>query len=108
MIPHNNGMDGLACNISALAPEQRAAHQALATQLFTEAAQETVALADGYALRFADERYDDLTAFVANERRCCPFFTFVLEVTPDQGPLWLRITGPDGAKAILQDVLRGA
>ena len=108
MIPHSNAMDGLACNVSAIAPEQRAAHQALATRLFTAAVQETVGLADGYALRFMAEHYDDLAAFVANERRCCPFLAFVLEVTPDQGPLWLRITGPDDAKVILQGMLRGA
>jgi hypothetical protein len=100
-----NSISGLACDLSAIAAEQRAAHQALATRLFTQEAQETLELVDGYAFRFAAERYADLTAFIANERRCCPFFTFALEVTAEQGPIWLRITGREGAKAILQGEL---
>ena len=40
--------------------------------------------------------------FVSGERLCCPFLGFTLELAPDHGPLWLRVTGPDGAKAILR------
>ena len=40
--------------------------------------------------------------FVANERRCCPFLTFTLELAPDGGPLWLRLTGPAGTRAFLE------
>ena len=107
MIDQDNMLSGLACDLSAIALEQRAGHQALATQLFRQAAQERTELTDGYAFRFPAERYADLTAFIANERLCCPFFTFTLEVTADQGPLWLHITGREGAKAILQGALLG-
>jgi hypothetical protein len=64
-------------------------------------------LADGWALRLPN---DDATllAFArwsTAERRCCPFFTFALEREPDPGALWVRITGPEGAKAVLDAAL---
>src|SRR5690349_3953700 len=107
MSEQGNTIAGLACDLSAIAPEQRANHQALAIELLRHAAEETAELSDGYAFRFSAERYTDLITFIGNERLCCPFFTFALEVTADQGPLWLRITGREGAKAILQGELLG-
>ena len=95
----------LACDLSAIEPRQREAHQALAERLFTETVEAREEIAAGYAFRFPAERYADVAAFIANERRCCPFFTFTLEVTADQGPIWLRITGGDGVKAIIQSML---
>ena len=99
--------EGPACDLSAIAPSQRDAHQALAARLFGEAVQERTELANGYAFRFTPEKYEDVAAFVANERRGCPFSTFVLEVTANGGPIWLRITGNENARAILQQVLPG-
>jgi hypothetical protein len=40
--------------------------------------------------------------FISLERLCCPFFNFVLEVEPESGPLWLKMTGQDGVKQFLQ------
>jgi len=39
------------------------------------------------------------------ERECCPFLTFQLTAEPKMGPLTLRITGPDGAKELLNSIL---
>lgn len=55
----------------------------------------------GYALRFPSSAYDQVVAFVTNERRCCPFIRFELDVTAEQGPLTLRLTGRPGVKAVL-------
>jgi hypothetical protein len=93
--------DGLACDMSALPRESRAEHEALARRLL-RAAVEMVELADGFAFRFGSAEYDAVTRFVAGERRCCPFLQFTLSVAPDQGPLWVRMTGPEGAKAVLR------
>ena len=102
MIEQTKTPSPLACDLTAIPTEQRAAHQTLAQDLLTRAAAETRELPDGYAFRFPAERYVDVAAFIANERLCCPFFTFVLEVTPEHGPIWLRITGRDGVKEVLQ------
>jgi hypothetical protein len=93
---------GLACDLTAIAADEREAHVARASQLMFTAFQERHTLPDGYAWRFTADEYDELCQFIANERRCCPFFTFMLEVTPHRGPIWLRITGDEAVVAILQ------
>ncbi len=95
----------LACDLSAIEPRQREALEALAARLFTESMEAREELTAGYAFRFAAEHYADIATFIANERLCCPFFTFTLEVTADQGPISLHITGGEGAKAIIQSTL---
>ena len=97
--------DIMACDLSVLVPPERHAHQVLARRLFAEAVWERVELADGYAFRFSLDAYPDVATFVANERHCCPFFTFSLEIGAHHGPIWLRITAGAGAKAIVQAML---
>ncbi|HEY9710052.1 MAG TPA: hypothetical protein V6D48_17730, partial [Oculatellaceae cyanobacterium] len=46
-----------------------------------------------------------IAKFIENERLCCPFFRFGLDVEPNSGPLWLRLTGGEGVKEILQTTL---
>jgi hypothetical protein len=41
--------------------------------------------------------------WVSLERKCCPFFAFEIEQPKDQGPVWLRITGSEGAKAFIEE-----
>jgi hypothetical protein len=40
--------------------------------------------------------------FIANERLCCPFFGFTLEIEPEGGALWLRLIGPEGIKLFIR------
>ena len=91
----------IACDLRAIPAGDRADHIGRAEQLLTRLAEEIHELPDGYAFRYAAEHYAQVTAFIDNERRCCPFFTFVLEAPPGGAPLSLRITGPEGAKDLL-------
>ncbi len=94
----------LACVVGAIPAAERPVHFARLTRLFGEAARERHPLpdgADGYAFRFDPAEFDDVARFVANERRCCPFLAFALDLAPDGGPLWLRLSGPDGTRAFL-------
>jgi len=97
----------LACNLAAIAANERPAHYERADHLMSQAIQERLELADGYAFRYQADDYADLVAFVGNERLCCPFFHFTLEVSPAQGPIWLRITGGEGVKAFFVATLTG-
>jgi len=93
----------LACNSAAIPKEVRPLHQANTKRIFTSV-QEVRELETGYALRLADETdlLQTVVAFLRYERLCCPFFHFKLEMEPDQGPVWLHITGVIDVKDFLQ------
>ena len=92
----------IACDLTAIDAATRAAHLESARQLMSAAAAEVRELPDGYLFRYAAEQYAQVAEFIGNERLCCPFFTFALEVTPAQGPIWLGLTGGDGVKDFLR------
>lgn len=91
----------VACVPGAIPAAERSAHFALARKLFVEIAAERKVLSDGYAFRFDARELEAVARFVANERRCCPFMTFELEIAAASGPLWLRMRGPEGTRAVL-------
>ncbi len=93
----------LACNSTAIPQEVRPLHQANTKRIFTSV-QEVRELETGYALRLADETdlLQTVVAFLRYERLCCPFFYFKLEMEPNQGPVWLHITGVTDVKAFLR------
>lgn len=92
----------LACAMTAGAPLGRTGDQALVALLVAGSAEEVRELLAGYAWRFAGECYPEVAAFVADERRCCPFLIFVLTIAPDGGPLWPCLTGGGEIKGFLQ------
>jgi len=101
-----NDAQPLACDLTAIPADVREEHVISAPQLFA-LAQEVQDLSDGYAIRFANEpgRFMAIAKFIENERLCCPFFRFGLEIAPNNGPLWLRLTGGEGVKEILRSTL---
>ncbi len=96
----------LACVPGAIPAAERPAHFALAAHLTGEALRERKDLANGYAFRFDAESFDDVARFVTNERRCCPFLNFTIELSASGGPLWLRLSGPDGTREFLNATIR--
>lgn len=101
MAPCVNSCVALACVPTAIAPEARPAHFALLRELFGLLVQERTELPTGYAYRFPSDALELVARFVANERKCCPFLSFELAVAAGAGPLWLRMTGPEGTRAVL-------
>jgi hypothetical protein len=91
-----------ACDMTAIPAEQRGAHHALIRRLMSEAVEQIRELPDGLAFRFPADEYDAVTTFVARERLCCPFLRFTVDVTPEGGPLELRLTGPDGVTPFIR------
>jgi hypothetical protein len=92
----------LACVPSAIPVAERTAHFSLARILFAELAEERSDLGNGYAFRFSPDALEALARFVANERKCCPFMSFELLLAAESGSLWLRMTGPEGTREVLQ------
>ena len=99
------GETSIACNLTAIDDEVRPQHVDLALYLFGEGLKERQELPDGYAFRYSPDNYRAVADFIEKERLCCPFFNFTLEVTPEDGPLWLRITGRAGVKELLLSML---
>jgi hypothetical protein len=100
--------DHFACDMTALSPEQRTTHQERIGQLFGRLLQERRELDDGYAYCFDGEHYGLLAAFIADERLCCPFFGFRLDVASKSGPLWLHLTAQGDVKPFLREELGSA
>jgi len=92
----------IACVPGGVPADERDAHFALLSRLLKEDVRERVGSPDGYAFRFDGDMFDDIARYVSNERKCCPFLDFVIEVAPDSGPLWLRLTGPCGTREFLE------
>ena len=93
---------GLACDLDALDPADHD-RQAAAFGRLRQSVLEVKELPDGWAVRLpaTDDTLHLIADFISYERRCCPFFEFNLNVTPDAGPFWLRLTGRPGVKAFL-------
>ena len=97
----------IACNLEALSAPERERHAALLLELSRKVL-EMRELPDGYAYRFAPEA--GTTAAIAEwiglERACCPFLRFSLDVEPNTGPVWLRLTGSARVKEFIGATFR--
>lgn len=93
--------------VCTLSDATRTARRHSIERLFTEAEQ-VAELDDGYALRFSAGAapVTRLVDMILAERECCLFFTFALTFSPNQGPVWLHVRGPEGVKAFIQDLMQ--
>lgn len=92
----------LACVLDAIPREERADHLDRLRRLFRDRLLGRERLPDGYAFRFDPGDLVELGRFVANERRCCPFLSFEINVEPAESAVSLRMTGPHGTHAFLE------
>ena len=92
----------IACDMSALTPDARVQHERVSRDLFARV-DEVRDLPDGYAFRLLAEHgtLHSAAAWIANERLCCPFFTFDLRLEPQSATLWLSLTGSKDVKAFI-------
>jgi len=71
-------------------------------------AQQSERLPDGMRWQFSpsSELLVALAAMIDAERRCCPFLRFQVVAEPDDGPVWLEVTGPTGTRDLLERLPR--
>jgi len=63
-------------------------------------------LEDGFAYQFPSDYLTALAEIVHDERQCCRFLTFQITADPNNGPVWLKITGPAGSKQFLSSLFK--
>ncbi|HEY3056055.1 MAG TPA: hypothetical protein VGK31_09015 [Thermoanaerobaculia bacterium] len=95
------GTSELACNLGALNPAERRAHDAL-TKALIAAVSGRGETEDGYTFRIDKNRVTlaQVGEWIALEQRCCPFFDFRLDLRND-GVLTLALGGPEGVREFI-------
>ena len=96
----------LVCHMNVLTAKERASLKAALDRLIATKPK-VKELHNGYELSFPAKHgvLPLATEWISSEGRCCNFFDFTLTSTHDDGPVTVRITGPDGVKQfILNDL----
>jgi hypothetical protein len=90
-------------------PAQRESHIQTMTELI-ESVQGVQEVENGYELMFPNETelIIKIADFIANERLCCPFLKFNLQVVSNDEPVSLSLTGPIGTQEFLRAEFNGA
>ena len=99
----------LVCNMGVFTPPQREAHIQTTTELI-RAVQSVRQVENGYEFTFPNETdiISKLADFISNERLCCPFLKFTLNVFSSREPVSLSLTGPVGTQEFLLAEFDGA
>jgi hypothetical protein len=95
----------IACNPSAIPAAKREQWAETGKQVYA-AVQEVQELPDGYGFRLPADSATllNVAEYLTNERLCCEFLRFTVEVEPQRGPCWLRLTGGEGVKEYVRSV----
>lgn len=98
----------IACDLTAIPDNARDGHIATSKQILAVAT-EVRELDDGFALRLPNDSATlmDAARYIDQERKCCPFFQFTIQVEADGGPLWLHLAGREGVKEFLRGEIGG-
>ena len=95
----------IACNPHAIPADMREQWAATGKHVYA-AVQEIQDLPDGYRFRLpADSTMlVNVAEYISNERLCCAFLRFTVEVEPNGGPFWLCLTGGEDVKEYIRSV----
>ena len=99
----------LVCNMDVFTPSQRESHIRTTTELI-RAVQSVNGVENGYELQFPNktEFITQIAEFISNERLCCPFLKFSLNIVSNIEPVSLSLTGPIGTQEFLRAEFGGA
>ena len=99
----------LICNMAVFTPAQRESHIQATAQL-VEAIQSIQEMENGYEFTFPKETefISRIAEFISNERLCCPFLKFTLNILSNSEPVSLSLIGPIGTQEFLRAEFGGA
>jgi hypothetical protein len=91
------------CNTKALNPTERARHKLLTDKLLAQRTR-IVETEKGYEFQYSPSAVslEELTQWVVDESKCCPFFDFHVDLENEGALLCLRLTGEKGVKEFIQ------
>jgi hypothetical protein len=94
------GTHPIICNLGAISNRSR---YGTLSKLVRAAISGRAELSDGFAFSLNGEiiGLPELAEWITFERQCCPFLNFELSLSGADSIWWLTLTGPDGAKALL-------
>jgi hypothetical protein len=92
-----------ACDMNAIPADQREAHMNAGLQLFASVQGVTI-LPNGFRFRLPTNSVviHNVATFISNERLCCPFFAFSLDVEADHGAIYLTLAGRSGVRDFIK------
>jgi hypothetical protein len=95
----------IACDPNAIPAESRERWIEAGKQVYA-AVQAVQEMPMGYRFRLPTDSAMLLKVaeYMSNERLCCAFLHFTLEVEPQGGPFWLGLSGSEGVKEYIRSV----
>ena len=93
----------IACNLQAIGAAERPRYNDLMRRLRV-AVRGRREVRDGYSFDLNGKAISlhDAAEWIGMERLCCPFLTFQLSASGNHPDWVLKLTGPEGVKALLQ------
>ena len=90
----------IACNLGAISDRSQ---YGVLSNLLRSAISGRAELPDGFGFSLKGDVLGlaEIGESIGLERQCCPFLNFELSVSGTDSIYWLTLTGPDGAKALL-------
>lgn len=93
----------LVCNMDVFTPAERESHIQNTLQLY-QTVQDIRAAENGYEFLFPyTTQLSKLAEFISKEKMCCPFLEFTLKIEPNEKPVSLTLTGPEGTREFLRE-----
>jgi len=93
----------LACDMNVFTPAERESHVQNTLQLY-QTVQAIHEAQNGYKFIFPNgTELTKVANFISNERLCCPFLEFTLRIEPNEKPISLTLTGPEGTQEFLRE-----
>jgi hypothetical protein len=98
--------NAVACTPGEIPADKRRRWLALGLQVYA-AVDKLDELPDGFAFRLPNDAatFVKVAEYISLDRLCCKFLRWELRSEPNAGPVWLKLTGPEGTRALLRSKL---